>query len=53
MELDFSRISRAKARRYRIYLGFQPMRLALEYAKSGKDKEVGAWIMRVTRLVEI
>ncbi|AKC10661.1 hypothetical protein At15955_50590 (plasmid) [Agrobacterium tumefaciens] len=53
MKLDFPRIGRAKARRYRIYLGFQPVGLTLEDAESGKHEEVGARIMRVTRLVEI
>jgi hypothetical protein len=45
MKFDLSRISGAEARRYRVYLGLQPMRLAFEEATSRKDEEFGAWIM--------
>jgi hypothetical protein len=53
MKLDIPRIGWAEARRDWVYLSFQPVGLTLEDAEPGKDEEVGAWIMRVTRLVEI
>nr|WP_244600740.1 hypothetical protein [Agrobacterium sp. LAD9] len=46
MKLDILRTGWAKACRDWVYLGFQPVGLTLEdAAKSGKDEEVGAWVM--------